>query len=375
MSEAIRFLHALAQAFAAMNLYSPGHPAAARAATLAWQALEVLLARGPDHAFLFLGTAPIHDGRPLHELATWPWSARLAKVGMHRVEFHAGVTSEALDQLLERIQGRFVQGGTPEDESVEPLEGIDYGAVVIEEAEDPEQLPDEMDLAVEGSSEILLDMSDELEAFAFIRAEATAGRVARAEADAIVRLVMGHFHHHRLPQAATPEEHQAYPAVHAINTMCLAIAAGRAAGLERVDLHHLGTAALLHDIGMARLPLHYSMATRLSEVERVTMETHPALGAELLLTAGGAGAELAAIVSWEHHLRPDGTGYPRRRFRPPSHWASRLVAVASNFVSLRCPRPFRAAWAPARALAYLEEGAGSVHDVEAARSIIALVRG
>lgn len=375
MSEAIRFLHALAQAFSAMNLYSPGHPAAARAATLAWHALEALLARGPDHAFLFLGTAPIHDGRPLHELATWPWSERLAKVGMHRVEFHAGVTPEALDELLERIQGRFVQGETPPDESVEPLEGIDYGAVVVEEAEDPEQLPDEVEVAVEGSAEILLDMTDELEALAFIRAEATAGRVARAEADAVVRLLMGHFHYHRLPQASAPEEHLAYPAVHAINTTCLAIAAGRAGGLERADLHHLGTAALLHDIGMARLPSFYTTASRLSEAERATMETHPALGAELLLAVGGAGAELAAIVSWEHHLRPDGTGYPRRRFRPPAHWASRLVAVASAFVSLRCARPFRPAWSPARALAYLEEGAGSVHDVEAARSVIALVRG
>ncbi len=375
MSEAIRFLHALAQAFAAMNLYSPGHPAAARAATHAWEALNALFARGPDHAFLFLGTAPIHDGRPLHELATWPWSARLAKVGMHRIEFHHGVPLEALDQLLERIQGRFVDGGTPADESVEPLEGIDYGAVIVEEAEDPEQLPVESEVPVEGSSEVMLDMTDELEAFAFIREEATAGRLARAEADAIVRLLMGHFHHHRLPQAAAPEHHLDYSAVHAINTTCLAIAAGRAAGLERVDLHLLGHAALLHDIGMARLPEYFRAATRLSEPERATMEQHPALGAELLLTVGGAGAELAAIVSWEHHLRPDGTGYPRRRFRPPAHWASRLVAVASAFVSLRCPRPFRPAWTPSRVLSYLEEGAGTVHDIEAARSIIALVRG
>jgi len=105
------------------------------------------------------------------------------------------------------------------------------------------------------------------------------------------------------------------------------------------------------------------------------VETHPALGANLLLSTSGPGADLAAIVAWEHHLRPDATGYPQRRFRPPMHWASRLVAVASTFASLRCARPFRAAWTPDRALTYLEESAGTVHELEAARAIIGVVRG
>lgn len=379
MSEAIRFLHALAQALSAMHLYAPGHPAAARAVALAWQALEALLARGPDHAFLFLGSAPIHDGRPLHELASWPWSPRLAKVDLHRIEFHAGITAAAFEQFLGRVQARFIQGGVPTDESVEPLEGIDYGPVVVEEAEGAAAgggtISEGYALAVENSAELVVDMRDELEAFQFIRTEAAAGRVAWAEAEAVVRLLIGYALQLRLPQAAASAAPLDYPAVHAINTTCLVIGAGRAADLERADLHRLAIAALLHDLGMARLPAHLSVASELSETERATVETHPALGAELLLSAGGAGADLAAIVAWEHHLRPDGTGYPHRRFRAPAHWASRLVSVASTFASLRCPRPFRAAWAPERALAYLEESAGTVHELDAARSIMALVRG
>jgi hypothetical protein len=377
VSEAIRFLHALAQAFSAMNLYAPGHPAAVRAVGLAWQALEALLARGPNHAFLFLGHAPIHEGRPLHELTSWPWSPRLAKIGMHRIEFHAGVTADGLHQLLDRIQARFICGGTPADESVEPLEGIDYGPVVVEDAEGAAAgvIPEAYALAVEHSTELVIDMIDELEAFMFIREEATAGRVAWAEAEAVVRLLIGYSLHLRLPQAAAPVDHRAYPAVHAINTTCLGIAAGRAAGLECADVHRLAIAALLHDVGMARIPAHFMTATRLTATERAMVETHPALGANLLLSTSGPGADLAAIVAWEHHLRPDATGYPQRRFRPPMHWASRLVAVASTFASLRCARPFRAAWTPDRALTYLEESAGTVHELEAARAIIGVVRG
>lgn len=374
MSEAIRFLHALAQALSAMALYSPGHPAAARAVQAAWEALEALLARAPEHNFLFLGAAPIHAGRPLHELAAWPWSPRLARVGMHRIEFVEGVSAEGLRTLLERIQVRFATGHAPDDEPVDPIPGVNYGTVAVDEAEqEPERLAEEV-AAVEGSRELMLDLSDELAAFAYIREQATVGAVARAETDAVIRILLGHLEHHALPQAAPPADPTVYPQVHAINTALLAMAAGRAAGLERPDAQRLGTAALLHDLGMARIPARLSYADRLSEAERAVVETHPAKGAELLLTAGGRGAELAAIVAWEHHLRPDGTGYPTRRFRAPMHWASRVVAVASTFASLRCPRPFRPAWAPARVVGYLEEGAGTVLDAEAAKLVVSLVR-
>lgn len=374
MSEAIRFLHALAQALSAMALYSPGHPAARRAVEIAWNALEALLLREPEHNFLFLGGAPIHAGRPLHELTSWPWGARLAHVGMHRIEFQRAVTVEGLNELLERIQHRFATGVIPNEELATPLPGINYGTVAVDEVDDDiERVADEV-AAVEGSRELQLDLTDELEAFVFIREQATVGSVARAEVDAVVRLLLGHLEHHAVPQAAPPSEPTSYPAVHAINTTLLAMAAGRAAGLERSDLHRLGTAAILHDIGMARIPAKLSWADRLSEVERALVETHPARGVELLLTAGGRGAELAAQVAWEHHLRPDGTGYPARRFRTTPHWASRLVAVTSTFASLRCPRPFRPAWSPQRVIGYLTDGSGTVVDAESAALVISLVR-
>ncbi|MDZ4258821.1 MAG: HD domain-containing protein [Gemmatimonadales bacterium] len=374
MSEAIRFLHALAQALSAMALYSPGHPAARRAGETAWHALEALLECGPEHNFLFLGGAPIHGGRPLHELTSWPWGGRLAHVGMHRIEFRREATAEGLHELLERIQHRFATGVIPDEELDKPLPGINYGTVAIDEVEDdPDRIADEV-ATVAGSREQQLDLSDELDAFSFIREQATVGSVARAEVDAVIRLLLGHLEHHAVPQAASPVEPTSYPAVHAINTTLLTMAAGRSAGLERGDLHRLGTAAILHDIGMARIPARLSWADRLSEAERTLVETHPAAGAELLLTAGGRSAELAALVSWEHHLRPDGTGYPDRRFRTTPHWASRLVAVTSIWASLRCPRPYRPAWSPERVIGYLTDGAGKVVDAEAAALLISLVR-
>jgi putative two-component system response regulator len=104
------------------------------------------------------------------------------------------------------------------------------------------------------------------------------------------------------------------------------------------------------------------------------METHTEAGARLLLEEGGVAMDLAAVVAYEHHLRPDGSGYPARRFASAAHWASRLVGTCAAYVALRAPRPFRAPWSPSRVLAHLEDGAGTVFDGEAARAVARLVR-
>jgi putative two-component system response regulator len=161
--------------------------------------------------------------------------------------------------------------------------------------------------------------------------------------------------------------------VHAVNTALLAIAAGAKAGLSPDDLHALAVAALWHDIGVMRLPFDLASKTSLSEAERGIVEEHTVRGAALLLTHGGRTLRLAASVAFEHHLRPDGNGYPARRLGQPAHWASALIGAAAAYLAVRTERPYRAAWTPERALGYLRSGAGSVFEAEAARLVADLV--
>lgn len=375
MSEAVRFLHALAQALSTLALYSPGHPATHRAIETAWQALATLLAKDPQAVFLFLGSAPVYDGRALHELGNWPWSARLAQAGVQRVEFDSRATPAGMTLLLERLTARLASGA-PEVGTVETaLDGIAYGPVAVQEVRLAiDETATTTETPVEGSQELSLHLQDELEVMGYVLTEARAGRVARAEAEAIVRILATHLDIHALPQAASPPDEAAYHAVHAVNTALLTMAAATVAGVDRPSRQRIGLAALFHDVGMARLPEALLRREQLNDVERAQVETHVQLGAELLLGVGGRGIELAAAVAWEHHLRPDGTGYPKQRVRMPPHWVSKMVGVAGTYVALRSPRPFRAAWTPARALGYLAEGAGTVFDRESAMLIAGLVR-
>ncbi|MES2124691.1 MAG: hypothetical protein V4503_08370, partial [Gemmatimonadota bacterium] len=96
MSEAVRFLHAIAQALSAASLYSPGHPATRRSLDNVYDALKTLLAVDAHPVLLFLGSAPVYAGRALHELSDWPWSRRLSAIGVQRMECDDAVTSESI---------------------------------------------------------------------------------------------------------------------------------------------------------------------------------------------------------------------------------------------------------------------------------------
>lgn len=376
MSNAIRFLHALAQAFSAITLYSPGHPAAQRAMESVWNALRTLVDGDPRPTFYFLGGAPVYNGRALHELSDWPWSNRLRDAGVHRLEFDEAVVQGSLDRFLSLMQVRFSSGPAPEPMFPEDAEfaGLRFGPVAVVEVLGEEGDTESSEDDDAESRELALDLTDELAATAFILSEARRGVLARAEADAVVRILAAQLDRHELPQAALPDNHDAYAQYHAVNTALLTMAAGNNAGVDRPGQHRLGVVGLLHDIGMARLPEDFTARESLNSEERALMETHTVEGATFLLRHGGRALDLAAAVAYEHHLRPDGTGYPARRFTPPLHWASRMVGVAATYVSLRTPRPYRPAWSPLRTVAYLEEGAGSVFDRESAAAIASLVR-
>jgi putative two-component system response regulator len=208
----------------------------------------------------------------------------------------------------------------------------------------------------------------------YVLDEGVRGVVARAEVEAVARILGGLLEQYDAPQVPFTDEFARYPRIHPINTALLSMAGARAAGVDSTGRHRIGVAALFHDIGMTRLRSGLGQLSSLTADDRILIETHPLEGARLLLDHGGRGLELAATVSYEHQLRPDGGGYPQRRFRPVPHWASRLIGTAAAFVALRAPRPYRPAWSADRTVRALEDGAGTVFDAEISRLLVGVVR-
>jgi HD-GYP domain-containing protein (c-di-GMP phosphodiesterase class II) len=125
-----------------------------------------------------------------------------------------------------------------------------------------------------------------------------------------------------------------YAFTHAVNVCIFCVAIGRRLGLGKAQLYDLGHAALVHDIGMSRVPREIlTKGSALTEQERARIQAHTWLGALRIFELRDFGEVplQSMLVAYEHHRTPDGGGYPAvKRERDPTIF-SRIVAVAAAF--------------------------------------------
>jgi len=107
------------------------------------------------------------------------------------------------------------------------------------------------------------------------------------------------------------------------------------------QLAAFGQAALLHDIGKARIPRSIiNKPGPLDENELAIMRLHCELGTEIL--GGQPGIDpLTVEVAYCHHMRDDGHGYPRASSMIRPGPACDIVQVADMFEALTSPRPYK----------------------------------
>jgi HD-GYP domain-containing protein (c-di-GMP phosphodiesterase class II) len=114
--------------------------------------------------------------------------------------------------------------------------------------------------------------------------------------------------------------------------------------------HQPLVAAMLHDVGMLRVPAELlALPGKLDEAQRRTVEGHAAVGAEIV---GRLGDDLVWLkdAAAGHHERLDGTGYPGGLSDLQIAPLVRLLAVCDVYAALCCDRPHRPALDPRTAL-------------------------
>lgn len=132
------------------------------------------------------------------------------------------------------------------------------------------------------------------------------------------------------------------------------------------------TAARVHDIGKIAIPdqiLHKH--EQLSPEEWAVMETHPAVGADMLARYP-AFARGAAIVRG-HHERWDGAGYPDRMRETDIPFGARVIAVVDSFDAMTSDRPYHAGMSWERAAAVLSAGRGTQWDPDVINAFLQVI--
>jgi PAS domain S-box-containing protein len=141
-----------------------------------------------------------------------------------------------------------------------------------------------------------------------------------------------------------------------------ALIAGRL-GLARDQVDLIRMAAPMHDVGKIAVPDSVLLKPGpLNSAERAVMETHTEIGRELLSGSGEELPELAASITWTHHERFDGGGYPRGLQGEGIPLEGRIAAVGDVFDALTHDRVYRPAMAVEEAVDLMRRASGAHFD-------------
>jgi putative two-component system response regulator len=154
--------------------------------------------------------------------------------------------------------------------------------------------------------------------------------------------------------AQAVEQRDSQTAAHCERLAFMSVAMGMAMRLDRPALLALYQGGYLHDVGKVGIPdsILYKSGP-LSAEEWDTMRTHPARGEEICRHVASLRPVLPLIR--HHHERWDGSGYPDGLRAEQIPIGARLLQIADIYDALISARPYKAAYAPPKALQILRE--------------------
>ena len=126
-----------------------------------------------------------------------------------------------------------------------------------------------------------------------------------------------------------------------INVTILSTIMGTVLKFTSHRLIQLATGALLHDIGMVKVP-----KSILAKKEKLTAEevnqirTHP-IHSYRVISKELKYPEEIGLIALQHHEHWDGQGYPRKMKGEDINLAARIVAVADSYIAMINNRPHR----------------------------------
>ena len=134
-------------------------------------------------------------------------------------------------------------------------------------------------------------------------------------------------------------------------------------GLNNHESDILFAASPMHDIGKVGIADSIlKKPGKLTPEEFEIMKTHAQIGHNILKGSKREVLKTAAIVSYEHHEKWDGSGYPRGLKGDNIHIYGRISAIADVFDALGSKRCYKDAWPDKKIFDLLEEEKGKQFD-------------
>jgi HD-GYP domain-containing protein (c-di-GMP phosphodiesterase class II) len=162
--------------------------------------------------------------------------------------------------------------------------------------------------------------------------------------------------------AEAVDKRDPYTSKHSHRVKQIAVDIGKEMRVSSQELEALEWGGLLHDVGKIGVPDNVLLKNdRLTRDERMTMNAHPVLGAQIIAPVTKLAPELPIIR--HHHEWYNGSGYPDRLIGDEIPKLARILHVADAFEAMTAQRPYRMTpLTPEQALSELRKFAGIQFD-------------
>jgi putative nucleotidyltransferase with HDIG domain len=384
LQRADEVLRRLAAVVRAAQLYSPNHPIIERNLDAWSAAIQAVHSVQASLVIGLVGDEVIVDEMPLRNPEAWgPVIRRLQQNGVERVAITRGVTFEQLRSFVQALAGD--RGPEPAPTPLgerQPVRGVAASSLLA-----PFPTLPHIRLGRVSSERRARNRQPDMATITRIYRDAAsvAGSIwdsaqtegtpdatmARTMIDGLAQVVA----ENRTATVALTalKNYDNYTFTHMVNVSILTMGQARALGIEGDQLREFGLAALMHDIGKVRTPLELLNKTEpLTDDEFEIMKRHTIDGAEILRRTPDV-PTLAPIVAFEHHLRLDGSGYPRGILRSGLNIGTMLCSIADVYDAMRSQRQYQEAFPTDRILAVLKAKDGQQFDQHLVRRFVQLI--
>ena len=155
-----------------------------------------------------------------------------------------------------------------------------------------------------------------------------------------------------------------YTYFHSVNVMIVSLIIGIGLKFEKDELHDLGVAALLHDIGKTMIPrtiLNHPGVLNKPALDII--KNHSRFGFDMVASSSLL-SERVKLGILDHHERLDGSGYPNGKTGGEISKFGKIISVSDVYDALTSKRVYKDAVLTSEAIEYIYSYSGTYFDPE-----------
>ncbi len=345
------------------KLYGASHPITKKSVEKAYLSLQDILIQKRELVIGIIGDELAFEKEIFFDLSKLlkQMIAYLKARGVERISFNYALEIEELSKFIAFLvmPKEEVKGDPAEFLSLMGVKNIAIGKVKASATQQGTAVSPQLSTLLNMYHKSLDAVSNPLTQI--INNEAADGAVLKFALNNIVDNLGVYYQ--QLIKLDTLKRYDAGTFTHLLNVSILAMYFSSQLGFAKDIVMDIGLAALFHDIGK----IYISRKTirkpgQLSTSEFTQIESHTVLGARLLLQYADSIGIMPVVVSYEHHLKYDLSGYPRLPLKNKQHIASSIVSICDVYDALSQRRSYKTDYPPDMIYNLMQRGSGTSFD-------------